>query len=265
MGYTYVSYGRQDTEFVERLVADLRRAQVEVRYDGDSITTEQNQGNQSKEAVREANITIFVMSKNRPNFSDTSEDELRASKKDCIYVVLDEIQFSASVGNVQTGIVYRLPVVNFRLSYEHGFQSLLGQLPKSVFRDKNRIFISYSSKDREFVVRLEKFLRNKHCSFWDYQESPRNHQTGLPSELEARIHESMAVLFVLSPDWKRSIWTRNEYDFSEEIRKPIFRLMFRAMEATYGITNKFYLDFTSDEELGFLQLEQHLRDAGLIA
>ena len=111
---------------------------------------------------------------------------------------------------------------------------------------------------------MRDFLEDRGYAYWDYQDSERNYQTQLPSELEGVMLNAAATICVLSPAWKESKWTQRELAFSEEIGVPVFLAKAREIGPTLAIAGKLYIDFTLNEEAGFAKLDNELRRKGLI-
>src|SRR5207253_2073719 len=129
-------------------------------------------------------------------------------------------------------------------------QGLSAAVPRGVpgeasrSKSKGYVFLSYAEEDSDFIEELGRFLGQRGYGFWDYERTDRNYHTQLFLELEAAIQEAAATLSILSPDWKRSIWTVKEYLFSEEVGTPTFLLRVRDMGPTIITAGAHYIDFT---------------------
>jgi hypothetical protein len=162
---------------------------------------------------------------------------------------------------------------DFRTSYDEGFQSLLRALtaiitpgePKQGAQRKSKgyVFLSYAEEDKRFVRSLSSFLRERQYGYWDYDESDRNYQSQMFSELEEIIREAAATLSILTPAWKRSRWTIREYLFSEEVGTPVFLLKVEEMGPTLSIAGIPFIDFTKSQDEGLKKLHRELRRKGL--
>ncbi len=104
-------------------------------------------------------------------------------------------------------------------------KSIVVEQPKS----KGYVFLSYAQEDSDFVDKLCEYLKKRGYGFWDYRSSDRNYHTFLFLELEDAISNSAATLSILSPDWKKSVWTPKEMFFAQDVKVPVFLLMAREM------------------------------------
>ena len=271
--YIYLSYSMRDKEFVDRLAFDLRRQGYEVWRDVDDVLPGDSWRLANAKALENAAVIIAVMSAAALNSSSVRFEFSRIEKyqtqseKLVIPVLIDDLVMVSDLRDLQ--------VADFRKSYESGFAALLTSLPtptkspkpKSATPQKPKsrgyVFVSYVEEDAKFADELRLFFKNLGYAYWDYRDTERNYQVPLGWEIEEALREASAVVAVLSPDWKVSIWARDEYDYAREIDKPLFALMCRRMEATLGVTNRPYIDFTLDSDQAQAKLKEQLKREGL--
>ena len=78
-------------------------------------------------------------------------------------------------------------------------------------------------------------------------------------ELESVINDSIAVLSVISPDWKKSRWSVRDFFYSEEIGKPVLLLRAKITKPILAIAGLPYIDFVEDNGKGFEKLGKELK------
>lgn len=102
-------------------------------------------------------------------------------------------------------------------------------------------------------------MKSQEFAYWDYEEGERNYHIQFSLELESVIDDSIAVLSIISPNWKESKWSTREYFYSDEIGKPIFLLRAKETKPILAIAGQPYIDFVNNPKTGFIKLEKELR------
>lgn len=134
------------------------------------------------------------------------------------------------------------------------------------------IFISYSRKDEDVMRRIVGFLRNQGFNVWVDNEKLVPGTTVWEEEIEKAIRSASAVVVVLSPDSKQSVWVRREISFAEGFRKRIFPILVAGDEdssLTLRLITSQYVDIRQNEKAGLnalkAELSSHLRELERIA
>lgn len=120
------------------------------------------------------------------------------------------------------------------------------------------LFISYSSRDEDFARPLRRFLDEREQAYYDYRVSGRRYTRSAREEIESRLMNSSGVLTLLSPNWKTSPWSQDEFDFAREVGIPNLLLRVRALPPTLGVLGKTYIDFVECPASGFAKLGRAL-------
>ncbi|HEY6890188.1 MAG TPA: toll/interleukin-1 receptor domain-containing protein, partial [Solirubrobacter sp.] len=226
--YVFISYARQDVEFVSRLSHDLQRLGIETWRDLEQISPGSEWQRAIDDGIRQADGMLYVASAHSVGSSWT-EYELASFFADdrlVIPIVLDDAGAEGLPAFLRAH-----QWVDFREGYDQALQQLAAAFPSRVRNDapiepraettKGYVFLSYADADAAFARGLREFLAGRGYAYWDYNESPRNYHTQLSDELETVIMEAAATLSILSPDWKRSRWAIKEFHFSEEVKVPV--------------------------------------------
>lgn len=110
-----------------------------------------------------------------------------------------------------------------------------------------RVFISHSSKDREFALRLEASLEARDIQAW---LDLRNLEGGedFDKKIEAVILRCTCLLVILSPDAVVSRWVRSEYQFAFGHDIPIIPVMRRKTDPPIPINTLHYIECLDDDE-----------------
>ncbi len=91
-------------------------------------------------------------------------------------------------------------------------------------------------------------------------------EPGTPSwklSLEKAIRDSACLVVILSPDAAQSRWVREEIDFAESQKKPIFPVLARGERADaipFGLSSAQFVDVREDYESGLTALVSEIRD-----
>ena len=271
----FVSYSRRDQDFVDRLVADLRRHGAAIWLDRESISPGENWQEAIETGLASASTLLYVLTPDSLKSAWMSAEigAAFAQGKRVVPILAKEVR------NDEVPVfLAQFQWVDFRESYEAGLQTLLRGLSvgplhpiqpdapvarkktaKPKRRTKGYAFISYAEPDRDFVQPLKTFLKAHGYSYWDYEESDRDYHSQLFLELEGVIREASATLCVLSETWKRSQWTVKEFFFSTEVGTPVFLLKAKHLGPTLAIAGLTYIDFTVDDKAAFAKLERELK------
>ena len=264
----FVSYSRYDQEFVDRLVADLRRHGAKIWLDRESISPGENWQDAIEIGISSASTLLYVLTPNSLKSAWMSAEigAAYAQGKRVVPVLAKKVR-SEEI----PAFLSQFQWVDFLESYEAGLRTLLDGLSigplhpahmeasKPKRKSKGYAFISYAESDLDFVQPLKAFLKTHGYSYWDYAESDRDYHSQLFLELEGVIREASATLCILSETWKRSQWTVKEFFFSTEVGTPVFLLKAKPLGPTLAIAGLTYIDFTSDGKAAFAKLERELK------
>jgi hypothetical protein len=267
--YVFISYSRQDSAFVERLADTLRGAGVQIWTDVENIVAGANWQKEIEKGLLNASVLIYIASKNSMS-SKWMDAELQAflrGQKRIIPIVIDDEGAS------------HLPLplrefqwADFRGDYSIAFQKLIEgirilQQPEPIARpelkSKGYVFISYADEDAQFVEELKSFLGGHGYAYWDFRESDRNYDVDYSLELESIIKEAAGTLSVISPNWKQSHISMQEFHFSRDVGTPVFLLKASEPGPTLALSGLTYIDFTRERDQGFSKLEKELKRKGL--
>ena len=266
----FLSYARQDGDFVERLVHDLRQAGVQIWRDVEQIKPGDHWLNVIAKALTETKVLLYVASRHSRE-SPWMDRELSAVM-DRSGIVIPLVIDDTGVDSLPRFLAQR-QWIDFREGYEPALERLLDLVPEEIRRDrpveelakqsKGYVFISYAEQDAGFVQDLKKFLKEHRFAYWDYEESDRDYHSQLFLELEGHIRNSSAVLSIVSPDWKTSEWAVREFFFAEDAQIPTFLLRTRDPGPTLAIAGRAYIDFVEGKDRGFAKLDKELARKGL--
>ncbi len=274
MGYVFISYVRNDAHFAELLASELRQKGVEIWIDRQEIQAGDNWAEAIDKAIAGASVYLMILSRNALNsaWMWRQADHMRNSWNNVIPLVLENFERNQLPDWL---LRYQYIVVN-QEHLQQTIEALLAILPPEVKTrqpivdkvdsSKGSIFISYADEDDNFVGRLITFLEQRGYGYWDYKRSNRDYELPFHLELERAIDQASAMLCVVSPQWKESIWTAKEYLYAEhpEVKTPTIVLQCKPTPPTLLIIDRTYIDFTESEEVGFVGLDRELRRKGLI-
>ena len=267
--YAFISYSRQDREFVEKLTGALSAAGVETWTDVSHIAPGQNFQDEIERGLLGAEVLLYVASRNT-SASQWMERELRAFTKGAgrvIPLILDEAG-ARSLPNT----LRQFQWADFRGDFDVALQELVGglaslrqsePLARPEAQSKGYVFISYASEDEAFVEELKAHMKGRGYTYWDFRESQRNYQVDYTIELEGVISDAEATLSVVSPAWKKSPTSLQELHFSKEVQTPVFLLRVRDPGPTLALAGMTFIDFTGPRKTGFAKLDSELVKFGL--
>lgn len=268
--YVFISYSRQDRQFVERLVGKLRESGIRTWTDLDDILPGQEWAREIENSVVQASALIYVSSQNSTGGSSWINREVNYAlerRAPVVPVVLDD----EGAQRMPLSLL-RLQFVDFRGSFEGAFNTLVAGIRRlqgsspveaSEVRSKGYVFISYADEDSGFVVSLKDFMKSKGYGYWDFRESRRDFQADYYTELERVITDAAGTLSVITPDWKRSPTALQELHFSRDVGTPVFLLKVKDPGPTLAIAGFTFIDFTGTKDKGFEILGGELRRKGL--
>ena len=115
-------------------------------------------------------------------------------------------------------------------------------------------FISYSTKDREFVARLARDLAALRVKVW-WDRSEMKVGDSLNRKLEEGIAGSRWLVIVLSPNAVSSPWVKKELTaaYVEELERQdvyILPLLYQECDIPLFLRDKVYADFRKSYKLG---------------
>lgn len=267
--YVFISYSRQDREFVEKLTDSLSAAGVETWTDLSNIAPGQNWQEQIEQGLFGAEVLLYVSSRNTST-SQWMEHELHAFAKghgQVIPLIVD----SAGEQSLPNAL-RQFQWADFRGDFHSAIRTLVKSLAplrqnrplsRPETKSKGYVFISYASEDETFVEELKTHMKGRGYSYWDFRESQRNYQIDYTIELEGVINNAEATVSVISPDWKKSPTSLQELHFSKEVQKPVFLLRIRDSGPTLALAGMTFIDFTGPRKAGFAKLDSELGKFGL--
>ena len=267
--YVFISYSRQDRQFVERLSRELQLAGVQTWIDTQNISAGANWQQEIEKGLLHADVLLYVASGQAAS-ANWIELELQARLRGTGRVIPLVIEAAGPLS--MPPALQASQWVDFRVDFQDAFAQLLGSiqelrgdapvkpLPK---QSKGYVFISYAMEDAAFVLDLKVFLAERGYSFWDFQTSKRNYQLDYTLELEERISNAEATLSVVSPNWKKSGTALQELHYSKEVGTPVFLLRLENPGPTLALAGRTFIDFTESRAFGFQTLASEMQIVGL--
>ena len=125
----------------------------------------------------------------------------------------------------------------------------------------SQVFVSYSRRDEAVMQRIVAFLRGEGINVWLDNEKLVPGTPIWEEEIEKAIHSASAVVVVLSPDSKKSVWVRREISLAERYQKRLFPVMVAGDEdssITLRLITSQYVDIRENEETGLSALSTAL-------
>ncbi len=117
----------------------------------------------------------------------------------------------------------------------------------------NHVFISYSRRDEPIMRRVVMFLRKQGINIWLDNEKLVPGTPIWEAEIEKAIINAGAVVVLLSPDSKNSLWVRREISYAEDNDKRIFPILIAGNEKDtipIRLTNHQRIDIRKNESVG---------------
>src|SRR5215831_18481154 len=106
-----------------------------------------------------------------------------------------------------------------------------------------RIFVSYSRKDMDFIRRLAGDLETaKYDVWWDITDLRGGDDW--PRVIPAAIASSNFILVVLSPNAVNSEWVEKEYTQALDLHKKIIPVMFAKSPVPFALNTINYVNFS---------------------
>lgn len=267
--YIFISYSREDYLFVENLSNTLRDKGIQIWLDRENIPAGTDWQKAIETGLLGASLIIYVASKHSAT-SQWMNVELATFlqlKKRIIPIVLDE----AGARNLPSPLK-QIQWVDFRSDNKIGFKELfdgiafLKRSPKiehPKLKSKGYVFISYADEDKLFVADLKIFLGKHDYAYWEFEESSRDYNVDYSLELEGVISGAACTLSVISPNWKQSRVSMQEFQFSKDVGTPVFILKVDDPGPTLVLSGLTPIDFTHDRDKGFVRLDKALKSKGL--
>lgn len=271
--YVFISYPRVEAKLADQIVEALEKAGIRTWRDVDDIEPGENWVASIENAIREASAFVYLAGKGKQQ-SQWMMRELESLFKNRVdQSVLIPVVVGSSGLDALPEMAKQFQSVDLSGKHEEGLQKIVERLNEFAVeepaakipekKNKGYAFISYASEDFKFLEDLKQFLIEAKYGYWDFHENKRDYELQFHLELEGVIRDSEVMLCIISPDWKKSRWTPREFLFAEEIRKPIFLLRAKDLDPTLLIAGSSYIDFVSDKEQGFKELQRELNAKGL--
>lgn len=128
-------------------------------------------------------------------------------------------------------------------------------------RSKRKVFLSHSSKDRAFVLRLAKVLESHKVSYW-YSAAHIAGAKQWHDEIGRALGTCNWFLVVLTPHSVRSQWVKRELLYAlndERYHERIIPLLYKDCkfsDLSWTLPEFEFVDFTNDFEFGCQRLLQ---------
>jgi hypothetical protein len=128
---------------------------------------------------------------------------------------------------------------------------------------KKKIFLSYSSKDKQFVRYLATDISNEGHTVW-FDEWDILSGESIPREIAVGIEKCNFVLVVLSPNSVKSRWVENEWHAKywseiESKKIKVIPILYKKCKIPLLLRTKKYADFTNDYSFGLDNLLMALK------
>jgi hypothetical protein len=133
----------------------------------------------------------------------------------------------------------------------------LGTVPAP---DPGNIFVSYSRVDLPWVEALVKDLEAAGLKVWLDVRKLRPGTTW-DSEIERALHETGALMVVLSPDSVKSRNVLDEISFALSKNRLVVPVLYRPCEVPYRLARLQHVDFTGNREAALARLLEYLKGA----
>lgn len=109
------------------------------------------------------------------------------------------------------------------------------------------VFLSYSSADERWVIKLARALQA--AGLRVYRDKERNRPGDrFVQDLEDALRNSTTVAFVLSKNWLTSTWTRDEYESARQQGKRLIALRLDDTEPPAFLALRIHVDFRGGEQ-----------------
>ncbi len=266
----FIDYSHKDKQFVELLSEKLNNLGIDTWIDFQQINPGTMWQYEIKKGIDSASILLIVLS---DNYLDKVNYVLSNGIWEVLAKTSNKVIIPIKIGDFQPDrlplFLNKIQFIDFTDNFSEGFQLLLNSLPdeyksnkpiaKKEEKSKGYVFLSFTEEDSDFVLSLRDFLKSQKFAYWDFEEGERNYNTHFFMELESVINESVAVLSVISPHWKKSKWSIREYFYAEEIGKPVLLLRARITNPILAIAGLPFIDFVQKNNKGFEKLGKELK------
>ena len=125
----------------------------------------------------------------------------------------------------------------------------------------HHVFISYSRRDTDVMQRVVSYLRGKGLKAWVDNEKLVPWTPIWEREIEKAIDAAYAIVVVLSPDAKESVWVLNELTLADEFKKRIFPVLVRGDfrdAIPFRLVTRQFVDLRNNETAGLESLSAAL-------
>jgi len=125
----------------------------------------------------------------------------------------------------------------------------------------SHVFISYSRKDTDAMIRIVSYLREQGINAWVDNEKLVPGTPIWEREIEKAIDEASAIVVVLSPDAKESVWVLNELTLADEYKKRVFPVLVRGdfrESIHFRLVTRQFVDIRTNEMAGLESLSSAL-------
>jgi type I restriction enzyme M protein len=123
-------------------------------------------------------------------------------------------------------------------------------------KSKYDVFISYSRRDMDMMLKVSDTLTDSNLRVWN----DRDLQIGTPSwqrAIQDAIENSCCVVALLSPDAKESEWVANEIEYARVHNKKLFSIIVAGNQQTsvpFSLINHQFTDITTNTKHGLAAL-----------
>jgi len=113
------------------------------------------------------------------------------------------------------------------------------------------VFLSYSAADEKYAKEVSAFLRQWNVRFWDFGTNPREYDWDFSEEVDKAIRQSKVFAAVITPNWRQSRWTQDEFKFARRLNKMPFLLEFEETEPVLVLSSLTSIDCRTNRFDGF--------------
>jgi TIR domain len=120
------------------------------------------------------------------------------------------------------------------------------------------VFLSYTAADGKYAEEFLTFLRQYNVRFWDFGTNPREYDVDFGEEVENAIRQSKVFVAVITPNWRHSQWTQDEFKFARRLgRKPVL-LEFEETGPVLVLSSLTSIDCRTSRSNGFHKMLRRL-------
>ena len=129
----------------------------------------------------------------------------------------------------------------------------------------DHIFVSYSRADQDFVDKLRTDLENYGADVWIDVEDIRSGENWADA-IQRALDTCMVMVLVISPDSVASDQVKHEWQYYQDLKKPIIPVIYRPAKVQFQLSRVQYIDFSRQQylpALGQLCAELQIRGVRL--